>query len=155
MDEASDSLILQSLPIVEQEVRRRMALGVPRGVDRSDVQSKANEALVVAIAKGTTATRLAVRHALCGLVRYEAMRQRHGGDIPEVEGAPPADRPASAEAGELALADLTARQMEAVWLVYYEGLSYAEAAGKMDLSVTDLGNVIQAAKKTLRKKGAA
>jgi hypothetical protein len=48
MAESNGSRVLQYLPIVDQEVRRRMALGVPRGVDRSDVRGEAEEALVVA-----------------------------------------------------------------------------------------------------------
>jgi RNA polymerase sigma factor (sigma-70 family) len=152
MAESNGNRVLQYLPIVDQEVRRRMALGVPRGVDRSDVQGEAEEALVVAVAKGTTAIRLAVRHALVGLMRYEAVRQRHRGDMPEVEDAPAADRPARAEVTDSSvLIGLKPRQMEAIQLVYYEELSYAEVAEVMNLPVSDVHSLIRAAKENLRR----
>jgi RNA polymerase sigma factor (sigma-70 family) len=128
--------VSQYLPIVEQEVRRRMALGVPRGVDRSDVQGEAEEALVVAVAKGTTAIRLAVRNAIQDLVRHEAIRLRSAGEMPEPEqvATPRSDQVDTRFDFDVVithLADLTPRQRKAISLVYRDGLTQEKAAERM------------------------
>lgn len=137
-----------ALKIAGQEVNRIMALGIPRGVDRSDLEEEANYALGVAVAAGTKALRLAVRNALLDVCKKQRVRLRHDGEMPaECVGVPMAE----SVVGELVF-DLTPRQMTAVRLVFWEGMTQAEAAEEMNTCQSDISSLISAACDALKKK---
>lgn len=138
---------IDHLPLVSQEVNRRLALGVPRGIDRSDLVGEAEEALVVHCARGTNALRLAVRGALQNYVNHEAMRQSHDGPMPADVAAP---KPTADEVAELVF-HLTPRQMTAVRLIFYGGLTQEEAAEEMNCCQQDVSSLINVSVKRLRE----
>lgn len=147
MENGSGSLP-KHLRIVEQEVNRRMALGVQPILDRSELLSEAHEALAVALNRGTKAVRLAIRNALIDRVRREETRVRYGGDMPEQIVS--ADFQESV-VGELVFT-LTPRQVEAVRLVYYFGITEAEAAGEMGCTQQVVHKILSAAIGGLKEK---
>ena len=143
---AVGSRALQHFSLIAQEVNRLLALGVPHGVDRSDLESEAQEALVVTVAKGARWVRLSIRHALQDLIRHEVMRRRFSGDMPsDVSTQSP-----SAESVVALVYDLSLRQVMAVRLVYYEGLTQEEAAEEMSCSQEDISHLLSRAIKKLR-----
>jgi len=142
----TDNSTVLYLRIVEQEVNRQLSFGVPQGLIRSDLISEAHEALAVALHRGNSAIRLAIRNALIDRVRHEAVRMRHSGDILE----------RIADFGESVVGELvvgiTPRQTQAVRLVYYFGMTEAEAAGEMECSQPVVHKILAAAIVALRKK---
>lgn len=144
-----DDPIAEHLLIARQEVARVIAQGLPDALnrDRSELESVANEALGIALARGKKATRLAIRHKLDDCVKHERVRMAHdGGEVPERI----ADLRDSV-VGEMVF-DLAPRQVQAVRLVYYSGLTEAEAAGEMGCSQPVVHKILSAALVALRKK---
>jgi predicted DNA-binding protein (UPF0251 family) len=154
MSHTNGSGTLRYFPLVAQEVNRRLALGVPRGVDRSDLESRANEALVVAVSSGTRAIRLAIRHALVDLVRYEGLRGNRAREAPAETVRPPITTPMPERGRRMAVGELfyilTPRQQEAVHLVFYEGLTQDETAGRMNCCQQDISSLLSCAQNKLR-----
>ncbi|MGB7762858.1 MAG: sigma-70 family RNA polymerase sigma factor [Bryobacteraceae bacterium] len=143
----ADDGIAQHLRILECEVKRALKRGVPDGMDRDDLISEANGALTEALRAGNGATRLAIRNAIRDRIDRESTRSRYIAD----EGAERIGDFKESVIGELVL-HLAQRQMQAVRLVYYFGLTEAEAAGEMQCSQPVVHRALTAAITALRKK---
>jgi hypothetical protein len=141
-----DEAVIRQLPIVAEEVRRRLALGVPKGIDRDELTSVGHLALVRACAKGVYATRLAVRGALQNRVKHQFKRNQVSGEMP-------ADVTTGGvnDLGVWGLVDtLPPRQKEALNWVYYHGLSETAAATEMSCSQQAVSCLLASAKSALR-----
>lgn len=136
------------LPLVGQEVRRRMALGVPEGLGRDELISTGQLALVEAYTAGIRALRLAVRCALQDQIRYQVVRNRAAGEMPD-ESTEESPR----ESVVMALvSELPDRQRKAVVLVYEFGMTQAEAAEEMGTQQQDISALLIEAQKKLRER---
>ena len=136
------------LPLVGQEVRRRMALGVPEGLGRDELISTGQLVLVEAYTAGIRALRLAVRCALQDQIRYQVVRNRAAGEMPD-ESTEESPR----ESVVMALvSELPDRQRKAVVLVYEFGMTQAEAAEEMGTQQQDISALLIEAQKKLRER---
>jgi DNA-directed RNA polymerase specialized sigma subunit len=135
--------------IVGQEVNRVLAKNhVPKNLDRDELLSVAYEALTVAHNKGKKAVRLSIRSALNDRRKRELVRIRHDGEMPEnvlVEFE-------ESIIGPLVKDSTTAHQYMAIRLVYYLGMTEAEAAAEMGCSHQAVHKALTSAIGSLREK---
>lgn len=152
MEQTQGPEVCAFLPIVGQEVRRILAKGIPPRIERDDLTSAAHVALVETHRRrpdcGPGALRSAIRWALMDVVRDGRQRANLHAEMP-VEPTTPAITPDVV--GELVF-DLAPRQMTAIRLVYYEGLTQAEAARQMGTVQSDVCELIGASLRILKKK---
>jgi hypothetical protein len=118
------------LSVIDSEVNRLLALGIPPGMDRSDLASAAGVALATVLRKdGSLALgRLAVRHAMMDEIRKRRLRLRYDGPLPKID----KDYMSHDESVTGVPVDaLPLREREAVFLHYYCGYDYREVAARM------------------------
>jgi RNA polymerase sigma factor (sigma-70 family) len=141
----------QSIKVMNQEIRRMLALGIPRGMDRDDLLSVAQLALVKSVAAGHPYTRLDIRHALADAIRAQSLRNTYAGDMPEDATVEFDESAIHATLREM-IQELPARQAEAVFYVYDQDMTQKEAASEMGCSHQAVGSLLRSAIESLKNK---
>lgn len=134
-----------ALKTAEQEISRLVRLGfVPYTLDRDDLRSEANEIITTVLNAPEAHVRTALRTRLIDLIKREYMKQRQ--ELPQ-ELLPQAGLPFSVGAIEFhqMTVGLTAKQLEAVNLVYLCGETEDSAATLLGIDQSTLSRRLSAA----------
>lgn len=148
---------IEGLRLAKEEVRRACALGlVPESIDQSDLESVADEAITEAINRNQKAMRLTIRHRLHDYLTHEIYTENRASFLmPEPDENMSADPPhfdidPKWVAG--LLAQLTARQLKVIRLIYYDGHSTHSAATVLGIAHVVVLEHERAALSRLRKQ---
>jgi predicted DNA-binding protein (UPF0251 family) len=131
--------------LVPLEVGLRIKLGIPAGLDETELTSVAVAALVDACSKRKASTRLAIRWALKDLVKYQLRLNKQIVEMPfDVTTATPP------EYFDWKLIDkLPRRQVEAFTLIHREELTEGDAAKRMGITQQAVSRLVSKAEKKL------
>ena len=142
---------IEGLKIVRYEVWRAFALGiVPDGIDRSDLESVGDEALVMALQRGYTAVRQHIRHELLKFITRTGYK-----DADNVIGMPQPSMAPGYDLTELdvsmLIAALDGEYQEIIRLHFIDGLSLSEAARALGINKAAAFERLRTAIRRLRK----
>ena len=132
--------------LIHSEVNRQLARGVPPEIDRSDLTSVANEALALALYRGTRALRLAIRCDILDFLRSRRDRAQYETSMPEHEKVVAFDRTVITHL----VYGLPSMQHEAVYLHYYQDYSVPEVAAIMSTTEDNVKYWLKTARKKLQ-----